>query len=318
VIKPNRQPTGAIRGKLKPGLKGNQINWNQVYYFSEIAAAGSIKDAAVKLELTASTLSLHLSQLEEDLRIQLFYRQHRKLILTPEGTRLFFQAREMFEAGQRLIDVVSPVPLGSYPVSIGLVPSPSVQLANRIVGKYLERQGLLINMKVFHTDYADLEKGLSNARFDFGFSDRIPERKDISFERVSQSTIRFYVAPKWNDMPFSELLQKLPLLICNAEPAHRSLAEQSLIDADIVPSAVVTSDYPSTLMELCQQGVGVGVFSELPIQRLGMLGLTTLRVPKDAPKLQDNLYALWGKDGDNTAAVKALREMLKESRIGTA
>jgi DNA-binding transcriptional LysR family regulator len=298
-------------------LKGNQINWNQVYYFSEIAAAGSIKDAALKLELTPSTLSLHLSQLEEDLRVQLFYRQHRKLVLTPEGTRLFLQAREMFEAGQRLIDVVSPVPLGCYPVSIGLVPSPSVHFANRLLGRYLARQGAL-NMKVYRTDYAELEKGLSSARFDFGFSDRIPERRDISYERVSQSYLHFYVSPKWADTPFSELLSQLPLLICNAEPSHRSLAEQSLIDAELIPSAVVTSDYPSTLTELCQQGVGVGVFSEQPIPRTGMQGLATLRVPKDAPKLQDNLYALWGKDGENTSAVKALKETLKESRIGTA
>src|SRR5688572_29086894 len=100
---------------LAARLKGSQINWNQVYYFSEIAAVGSIKDAAAKLDLTASTLSLHLSQLETDLEIQLFYRQHRKLTLTPEGTRLFLHAKAMFETGQRLIDVVSPVPLGCYP-----------------------------------------------------------------------------------------------------------------------------------------------------------------------------------------------------------
>jgi LysR family nitrogen assimilation transcriptional regulator len=290
-------------------LRGNQINWNQVYYFSEIAAAGSIKDAAGKLELSPPTLSQHLAQLEADLELQLFHRQHRKLVLTQGGSRLFLQAKTMFEAGQRLIDVVSPVPLGCYPVSVAMVPSPSIQTANRILGKYLEEQPLL-NMKVFRADYSELEKGLTEARFDFGFSDRLPERKDLAHQKVSQAFIKFYVSAKWENIPFSKLIQTLPLLICNAEPARRSLAEQSLIAADLAPSAVVTSDYPSTLLDLCQQGVGIGVFSETPMQRMGMQGLTRLRVPQDAPKLQDNLFALWTAEAENSEAVKRLQKLL--------
>ena len=292
-------------------LKGNQINWNQVYYFSEIAGAGSIKGAAEKLDLTASTLSLHLSQLETDLEVQLFFRQHRKLTLTPEGTRLYHQAKAMFEAGQRLIDVVSPVPLGSYPISVALVPSPSLPIANRILGKFLRKRDPF-NMKVFRADYAELERGLSDSRFDFGFSDRIPERKDLTYLRVSQAFVKFFVAPKWVDSPFSELLTKLPLLICNAEPSQRSLAEQALADADLVPSAVVTSDYPGTLLDLCHQGVGIGVFSETPIQRMAMQGLASLRVPQGAPKLQDNLFVLWAASTENLASIKLLREVLKD------
>jgi len=313
-VKVSNRKTEAIGGRLK----GNQINWNQVYFFSEIAGAGSIKVAAEKLGLTSSTLSLHLSQLEEDLEVQLFLRQHRKLTLTPEGTRLYHQAKAMFETGQRLIDVVSPIPLGCYPVSVALVPSPSLSIANRVLGKLLQKQAPF-NMKVFRADYAELEKGLSDARFDFGFSDRMPERKDLTSQRVSQAFVKFYVALKWADTPFSELLQKLPLLICNAEPARRSLAEQALVDADLVPSAIVTSDYPSTLLDLCHQGAGIGVFSETPMQRMAMQGLTSLRVPQGAPKLQDNLFVLWAQGAENTAAVKLLQETLKEDDfIGTA
>lgn len=295
-------------------LKGNQINWNQVYYFSEIAAAGSIKEAAVRLDLTASTLSLHLSQLEVDLEVQLFFRQHRKLTLTPEGTRLYHQAKTMFEAGQRLIDVVSPIPLGCYPVSVALVPSPSLPIANQVLGKLLQEE-TPFTMKVIRADYAELEKGLSDARFDFGFSDRIPERKDIIHQRVSQASIKFCVALKWAGTPFSELLQKLPLLICNAVPSQQSLAEQALIDADLIPSAVVTSDYPSTLLDLCHQGAGIGVFSEIPAQRMAMQGLTSLRAPQDAPKLQDNLFVLWAQGAENTAVVKLLQKILKEQNF---
>ena len=292
-------------------IERNEINWNFVYYFSEIAAAGSLKDAADKLKLSASTLSGHLAQLEKDLSVQLFYRQHRKLTLTPEGNRLYFRAKEMFEAGQRLLNVVSPVPLGCYPTSVGLVPSPSIHMAYRLIGACLQNHRHL-NMKLFHSGYDDLEEGLACAKYDFGFSDRVPDRADLVCHRISQSPIKFFVSDKWADTSFSNLLSQLPILICNAEPAQRSFAEQALIEADLTPSSVVTSDYPSALFDLCEMGLGIGVFSEAD-------GLKSLRVPKDAPKLQDNLYLLWSKEAENTAAVRLLKTIASlEKFSGTA
>lgn len=298
--------TEAVVSKV---INGNQINWNQVYYFSKIAAAGSIKDAALQLELSPSTLSLHLSQLESDLELLLFFRHHRRLELTPEGSRLFIHAKTMFESGQRMIDVVSPLPLGAYPVSVGLVPSPSIQIANRLIAAFLRLNKM--NMKLFHSVYSELEENLAAAKLDFGFSDRMPERKDIRFTRVSDSSLRFYVAPGFENKTFRELIQELPLLICNAQPEQRSFAEQALLEADLLPSSVVTSDYPSTLIELCEQGIGIGVFSGKIFEGGANRPLNALRAPRDAPELKDSLYALWSADGENSMAVRCLLGVLK-------
>jgi DNA-binding transcriptional LysR family regulator len=298
-------------------LTGNQINWNQIFYFSEIAASGSLKDAAIKLDLSPSTLSEHIGQLEKDLEVQLFYRQHRKLILTPEGNRLYLRAKEMFEAGQRLIDVVSPVPLGCYPVSIGLVPCPSLQGAYTVVSRYLRAHGPL-NLKLFHSNYHNLEQRLSRAEIDFGFSDRAPERKDLVCHLVSSSPLRFYVSSRFKDSSFSDLIPQLPLLIANAEPHTRSLAEQALMEADMLPHSVVTSDYPSALVDLCEEGLGIGVFGDSILSRIDPKKIRNLRYPKDTLKMHENLYVIWLRDGENTQAIKHLREIIHlENEIGT-
>ncbi len=296
-------------------IKGNQINWNQVFYFSRIAAIGSIKDAATELGLSPSTLSLHLSQLEADLQIQLFQREHRKLNLTPEGSRLFLHAKAMFESGQRLLDVVSPISLGCYPISVGLVPSPSIQAANRVFAYYLKSNSG-VNLKISRSGYGELEDGIARSRFDFVFSDRVPERRDLVYQLVSHAVIQFYVASRLESIPFSKLLQEMPLLICNAEPDRRSFAEQTLLESGLAPSAVVASDYPSTLLDLCDQGVGIGVFSEMTFRGQGYRRLASLKAPKDAPKMKDSLYALWAKDAEKTFAIQVLRETLgsKEAR----
>jgi DNA-binding transcriptional LysR family regulator len=288
--------------------KGYPVNWNQVFYFSEVAACGSLKDAAVKLNLHPSTLSEHITQLEADLKTELFLRQHRKLVLTVEGNRLYIRAKEMFEAGQRLIDVVAPIPLGCYPVSIGLVPSPSIQIAYQVIGDFLELNGPL-NMKLFHAGYSELDSGISKGDFDFGFSDRVSDLKNLSHRLISSSYIKFYVSGKWAETRFSKLLESLPLLICNAEPSTRTLSEQALIEADLVAPAVITSDYPSVLVDLCKRGLGIGVFSEETIKN-ETEALKAFRVPKDAPRLQDKLYAIWSRDGGNREIVKQLTKLI--------
>lgn len=293
----------------KVPLKGRGINWNQVYYFSEVAAAGSIKDAAPKLGISASTLSAHISQLERDLDILLFHRHHRKLTLTPQGSRLFLYAKQMFETGQRLIDVVSPVPLGCYPVSIGLVPSPSIQIGYNFIRSYAAKYGPL-NMKFFHSNHDDLEKGLSDARFDFGFSDRLPERKNIFHQLISSSAISFYVAASIAHEKFGDLFSKLPLLVCNSDLGSRSAIEQALEESDLLPCAIMSADYPSLLLDLCQAGLGIAAFGEESVSQTDA-AVETIRSPKGAPRLMQRLYVLWSKDGENSEAVGRLRGLLK-------
>lgn len=295
--------------KDSPPITGRQINWNQVFYFSEVAAVGSIKHAALKLQISPSTLSEHILQLERDLNIRLFNRLHRKMALTEQGSRLYQYAKQMFETGQRLIDVVSPIPLGCYPISIGMVSSPSIQIGYSLLREYASQFGPL-NMRFYHAKHEELEKGLSDARFDFGFSSHYPERKNIVSAQISSSSLGFFIARKLSGIDFKDLLATLPLLICNAEPRLRSVTSQFLAEADITPTATITADYPSLLFDLCQHGLGIGVFNEEALASVGPKQSQEIIIIEGSPKITDRLYVLWSKDGENSEAVKRMTEIL--------
>lgn len=295
------------RGQVQ--LRGNQINWNQIFYFSEIASLGSIKEAASRLDLSPSTLSEHVSQLEKDLRVQLFVRHHRKLSLTTEGARLFQFAKQMFEAGQRLVDVVSPVSLGCYPISVANVPTSLTPLGYRIIERYLQRFPQ-VDMRCKHASHDELERGLADAEFDFGFSDQQPERKDLVSSLIADAPLQFYVADSLAGKPVKELLERLPLLICNAYPKTRTPIERMLEELDIVPQSVVSSDFPGMVLDLCEQGCGVSVFSEAAIQKSARV--QPLRMPRGAERIHERLYALWAKGSENSEVVKRLKELLAE------
>ncbi|MEJ2765245.1 LysR substrate-binding domain-containing protein [Photobacterium sp. MCCC 1A19761] len=79
--------------KRMPPLQG-------LYYFHQAAQLGSFKAAADHLFVTAAAISQQIRLLEEWLETPLFYRQHRKIVLTPEGQMLFEHTQQGFTAIQ--------------------------------------------------------------------------------------------------------------------------------------------------------------------------------------------------------------------------
>jgi DNA-binding transcriptional LysR family regulator len=211
----------------------------------------------------------------------------------------------------RLIDVVSPLPLGYYPLSIGVVPSSSLPVAYGLIRTFLGNQGGT-NVSVSHAGHADLEKGLAEARFDFGFTDRPPERKDLDSQLVVSTELNFYVAagkgPSGERL--ADLLAELPLLISTPTTSTRGLVEHYLEEAGIAPRAIIRSDYPSLTLDLCRNGHGVGVFTEEAITS-AYGSRDGLREVKGGPRISERLYVVWPKGSENSAALQALRALLR-------
>ncbi len=82
------------------------INYHHLYYFMTIAELNSISKAAEKLLVGQPTLSAQLKQFEDQLGIQLFDRQHKKLILTEHGKLALEYARNIFKMGGEMYEAL--------------------------------------------------------------------------------------------------------------------------------------------------------------------------------------------------------------------
>ena len=71
------------------------MDWDKVRIFHAAAAAGSFTHAGEVLGLSQSAVSRQVSALEQDLRLPLFHRHARGLILTEQGEMLYRTAREL-------------------------------------------------------------------------------------------------------------------------------------------------------------------------------------------------------------------------------
>jgi LysR family transcriptional activator of nhaA len=289
--------------------KISNVNWNQVYYFSLIAAHGSIKNASEVLKLSSSTLSEHISLLESTLDVQLFIRKGPKLILTEAGRKLSWHAKQMFESGQRMLDVASPLRLGCYPVSIGVVPGPHLPMAHRTICEFVGNFGPL-EIKISQWNFEELETNLVK-KLDFGFADHPSKRRDIVSECLASSEIRFFVSDQWTGHSLREILKKIPLLICQSEASTDAFLEKALDDVDIHPCSVIRAEYPSILLDLCRSGLGVGAFCEGTMDLEERDTMRSLQRPKDTPKIESHTYLLWARDGENTEAISHIRQLIK-------
>ena len=76
----------------------------QIYYLTEIAAAGSINRAAEKLFLSQPALTNAVKEAEEELGFRIFNRNSRGISLTPDGTEFLARARELHQQYELLMD----------------------------------------------------------------------------------------------------------------------------------------------------------------------------------------------------------------------
>ena len=84
------------------------MDWDKLRIFHAVADAGSFTHAGTELNLSQSAVSRQISALEDDLRVPLFHRHARGLILTEQGEVLYRTAHDVFTklaaAKTRLMD----------------------------------------------------------------------------------------------------------------------------------------------------------------------------------------------------------------------
>lgn len=78
------------------------MDLDRLRVFHAVACAGSLTHAGEELALSQSAVSRQISALEDELKVPLFSRHARGLVLTEQGARLFDSTKEIFNHLQRV------------------------------------------------------------------------------------------------------------------------------------------------------------------------------------------------------------------------
>jgi DNA-binding transcriptional LysR family regulator len=89
------------------------MNQRQLRYFCEVVDAGSAAEAAKRLFVAPTAISMQLAQLEESVGVSLFDRTHRPMTMTAVGRFLYPRAKDLLMMMGRLEEETRAVAAGS-------------------------------------------------------------------------------------------------------------------------------------------------------------------------------------------------------------
>ena len=170
------------------------MDWDKLRIFHSVADAGSFTHAGHDLALSQSAVSRQISALEEDLKVSLFHRHARGLILTEQGEVLYRTAHDVYTrlaaAQTRLMDSKDK-PTGDLRVTttVGLG---SVWLTPRIA-EFVDLYPQIATSLILD----DNELDLSMREADVAIRLRRPTQPDLIQRKLFTVHQHIYAAPEY-------------------------------------------------------------------------------------------------------------------------
>ncbi|MEX1098915.1 MAG: LysR family transcriptional regulator, partial [Bacteriovoracaceae bacterium] len=233
------------------------INWNQIYYFYEVARKQSLKKAAKVLNVSSATLSEHIKKLEKTLGFDLFHRNHKGLALTKEGENLFDYSKDMFETGLRMVDSISTSSLGGYPVKVGVLDTVSDLKSLQFVSQYYDTYapyGIVHTGRQYNSE--KLLDSLLQGQFDWIITTSRPKGKMIDSAEIDKFTISFccskILVDRFKD--YKDIFKAVPLALNNWDHKLNKNVIKHLQDHDVKVEEILETDHRELALMLAERG----------------------------------------------------------------
>ena len=182
-------------------------------YFLAVAEAGSFSRAAARLGVSQPSVSQQVRDLETALRVSLFHRRGKRILLTPTGRIFQEHAQTILRQVENLLEELSSEPRQLRGVlRLGIVPFLDVALAPQLLGLFAAAHpGITISVQEISSPV--IETALEEGRMDVGIGFITRHSPNLRYERLAGDEIVLIIADThpWarrRVAPFSELHQQ--------------------------------------------------------------------------------------------------------------
>jgi DNA-binding transcriptional LysR family regulator len=288
------------------------MDWNKLKVFHASAEAGSFTHAGEQLGLSQSAVSRQVSALEQELKVSLFHRHARGLILTEQGELLYRAAHEVFmklESVRAMLTDSHEKPNGE--LKITTTPGMGIHWLTPRLGEFLD---LFPHIRVtLITTDDELDLGMREA--DVAIRLWQPTQPDLIQRKLFSVHSHAYASPGYlkrfgTPHTLEELdNHRLVLLGGSKVPLHlenrRWLTEIGRSGkGPRTPHLVINSVLG--LLRACQRGLGVALLPDYLVEANS--GLVQLFIEEDAPAL--DAYFVYPEKLKSVARVQVFRDFL--------
>ena len=287
------------------------MDWDKVRIFHAAAAAGSLTKAGDVLGLSQSAVSRQVSALEGELKIPLFHRHARGLVLTEQGELLFRTARDLvakLDQTQAMLMDSRQKPDGLLKVTanVGLGAHWLTPRLDDFLEQYLDIQLQMI--------LTDDELDLAMREADVAIRLREPVQGDLIRRKLFTVHFHALASPEYlkrHGQPRvpADLDQHRLLAFGGDIPSYlKNLNWHMTVGRDPREprQPIVTVNNLTSLMRAAQRGAGIAVLPDYLIEHNS--GLVQLLASESMPELE--CYLVFAEALKGVARVQAFRDFV--------
>jgi LysR family nitrogen assimilation transcriptional regulator len=288
----------------------------QLRLFSAVAECGGFSRAAVVLSIAQPALSRHIKALEEELGVQLLYRNGRGIVLTEAGKLLNRHAKDILESAAHArseLATLQASPCGSVivamPPSVGAVLT--VPLVENFRAKYPD-----ISMRVMEGFSGHVLEWLLTGKIDVAVLYNAPRMSNVLSEPLLRDEL--FLLGAMNDpssLPprpvAAKQLSTIPMILPARPHGLRLLTDQILGKAGITPKIEIEVEAMPSTLNLVERGLGYTLLSYSTVHNLVEAGRIKVW-PIVRPQITRELMLGTSTQRPTTMATRALVDEVRK------
>lgn len=293
------------------------ISLKQLEVFVTIVECGNFTEAGRRLYLAQSTVSSHITALEEVLRVSLFRRESKRTIeLTADGKRVYQYAKDLVNKCIALEQAVALEERRELVIGASTVPSKCI-LPEKMID--FQRSHPECCCVVRGGDSEQIQQMVLDGDVQIGFVGSTDNRQQLSYEQIARDTLVMitpntprFAALKEQGVLGRDLLRE-PLIFRDRGSGTQKMIDNYLSSADrgeFVPDVRFYAADPEMILSLVAGGAGVSILSELCARdriRSGEL----LAFPLEEKPVCRNIYMVYQKKGAMSELARAFVSMMR-------
>lgn len=295
------------------------VDLHQLRIFVAVARLGNFTRAAERLSLSQPSLSLHVRQLEQDLRVRLFDRSTRSVTLTRAGDDFLPIAERLLDDFQSAVAAVTDLAARRRGrVAVAVLPSVAAELLPRAIALLRARHpDVSVSLR---DDVAEhIPARVRSGEVDFGLGAIDSVDADISGSALISDELIAVLPPAHPLANASKTisatktswraLARYPFVAMSRDSSVRRLTEQAFAHNGLVLEPAFEAKYMSTAIGLIANGLGVGA---LPSSALSMVDQAALsHAAIHGPVMKRRIGIMTRRGRSLSPAAQALIEALK-------
>lgn len=282
-------------------------------YFTETIRLGSFTEAAKTLDVTQSTISKMIRQLEDKVGEPLLLREAKGLALTDVGSVVYERGREILLAMQQLErEVRETQSLARGSLALGMPPMINL-LFTEVLKRFREKYPA-IALQLHECTGPEVEQRVATGELAAGMTVLpVEPQEGIAIARVATHRV-WAIATEDSlkgtaDTIALRSLAQLPLIMLNDDFALTRMLRRQLARAGIEPRIGAQSGQWDWTVAMARAGMGVALLPEPFVNRINTQGL--ICKPVSQPDILWEIALLWN-ERRSTHALNGWLELCQE------